>query len=261
MSPKIHGRIDPATGGYTPYEHGARTPAVSEPVERTVWIHPDTATHEARHVAMGLLQGARIIEARADTPTPDAAGHVLVPSSTPTRAKALLNVVGQMGGPGWPPEWPSPTGATGDERQLARYVDELGYDRAGWEALVADAKQMVATPQFKRLVGVIEALLATGCVLDEAKLRLIHKSIGGQQFDHKTVKATTRAGTDLGEFTAIAAAYTLDRDRERIVRGAFEKSLAAWRERDRLIPLHWSHLGDPQIHHRFGRPALSQRAR
>jgi HK97 family phage prohead protease len=51
---------------------------------------------------------------------------------------------------------------------------------------------------------------------------------------------------DLGEFTAIAAAYTLDRDKERIVPGAFEKSLAAWRKRGRAIPLHWSHLGDPQ---------------
>jgi hypothetical protein len=94
--PADPGRIDPATGAYTPYEHGSPTPAVPEPVELIVWVDPDTATHEARHVAMGLLQGARITEARADTPTPDAAGHVLLPSSTPTRVKAQLNLAGQM---------------------------------------------------------------------------------------------------------------------------------------------------------------------
>jgi hypothetical protein len=48
---------------------------------------------------MGLLRSVRITEARADTPTPNAAGHVLIPSCTPTRDKALLNLAGQMGEP------------------------------------------------------------------------------------------------------------------------------------------------------------------
>jgi HK97 family phage prohead protease len=107
-------------------------------------------------------------------------------------------------------------------------------------------KQIVATSQFKSLVAVIETLLERGLVLDTNRLQMIHKSIGGEQLEHKTVKTTTRTETDLGGFTAIAAAYTLDRDKERIVPGAFEKSLAAWRKRNRAIPLHWSHLGDPQ---------------
>jgi hypothetical protein len=48
----IHGRIDVATGEYTPYTDGPSIP-VSEAVERTVQIDPDTATHEAQHVAWG----------------------------------------------------------------------------------------------------------------------------------------------------------------------------------------------------------------
>jgi HK97 family phage prohead protease len=137
-------------------------------------------------------------------------------------------------------------GVPGDEGALAEHADALGLDQAGWESAVADAEQIVASREFKELAGVIESLLERGLRLDADRLELIHKSIGGQQLDHKTVKAATRTDTDLGQFTAIAAAYTLDRDRERIVPGAFEKSLAAWRERDRPIPLHWSHLGDPQ---------------
>jgi HK97 family phage prohead protease len=247
MSPTINGRIDLATGEYMPYKHATPTRHDSEPVERIVWVDPDAATHEAQHVAMGLLRSVRMTQARADNPSPNVAGHVLVPAYTPTRDKALLNLAGYMGEDGWPPDQiPSPEGATGDERQLAWYLDQLGYDLADYRALVADAKQIVATPQFKSLVGVIETLLERGLVLDKDRLQLIHKSLGGEQLEHKTLKAATRTETDLGQFTAIAAAYTLDRDKERIVPGAFEKSLAAWRKRNRPIPLHWSHLGDPQ---------------
>jgi HK97 family phage prohead protease len=66
------------------------------------------------------------------------------------------------------------------------------------------------------------------------------------ELSHKTVKATSRVSTDLGEFTAIAAAWTEDRDGDQIIRGAFDKTIKAWQERDRPIPLHWAHKGDPQ---------------
>ena len=57
---------------------------------------------------------------------------------------------------------------------------------------------------------------------------------------HLAVKAASTV-TDLGEFSAIAAAYTVDRQRERIEFGAFAKTIPAWNERGREIPLHWNH--------------------
>ena len=62
---------------------------------------------------------------------------------------------------------------------------------------------------------------------------------------HLALKAASTA-TDRGEFSAIAAAYSVDRQRERIEFGAFAKTIAAWRERGREIPLHWNHSPKPE---------------
>jgi Caudovirus prohead serine protease len=58
------------------------------------------------------------------------------------------------------------------------------------------------------------------------------------------VKTAVSEVTDLGEFTAIAAAYTVDRVKDRIVPGAFEKTIAQWQASGKRIPLHWDHRGD-----------------
>jgi HK97 family phage prohead protease len=57
---------------------------------------------------------------------------------------------------------------------------------------------------------------------------------------HKTLEATATAA-DLGEFSAIAATYTTDRQNERIRPGAFAKTIAAWQKSGKDIPLHWNH--------------------
>jgi HK97 family phage prohead protease len=61
---------------------------------------------------------------------------------------------------------------------------------------------------------------------------------------HKTVEAKATA-TELGEFTALAAAYTVDRGNERIIPGAFSASIERWQTSGKSIPLHWDHSGDP----------------
>jgi hypothetical protein len=61
---------------------------------------------------------------------------------------------------------------------------------------------------------------------------------------HKTLEAKATA-TELGEFTALAAAYTVDRGNERIIPGAFQGSLEKWQTSGKSIPLHWDHSGDP----------------
>lgn len=48
----------------------------------------------------------------------------------------------------------------------------------------------------------------------------------GATVEH-TTKAATVTATDQGEFTAIAATYSVDRQNDQIVRGAFATHLAA----------------------------------
>lgn len=59
---------------------------------------------------------------------------------------------------------------------------------------------------------------------------------------HKQLEATA-ATTDLGEFTAIAAAWTVDRQREVILPGAFAATIASWRASGKRLPLHYNHKG------------------
>jgi hypothetical protein len=62
---------------------------------------------------------------------------------------------------------------------------------------------------------------------------------------HKAVAATTET-TDRGEFSALAATWSLDRTNERIVRGAFKSSLEEWAQVGRRVPLHWDHKGEAE---------------
>lgn len=61
---------------------------------------------------------------------------------------------------------------------------------------------------------------------------------------HLTLQAKATA-TDLGEFVAIAAAYSLDRVGDRIVPGAFAKTIDRWQASGKQVPLHWNHQGEP----------------
>ena len=59
-----------------------------------------------------------------------------------------------------------------------------------------------------------------------------------------TVLEAKATATDQGAFTAIAAAYTVDRVKDRIIPGAFATTIKAWQASGKMIPLHWNHLGD-----------------
>ena len=62
---------------------------------------------------------------------------------------------------------------------------------------------------------------------------------------HKAVSADT-ATTEKGEFTALAATWSIDRMSERIVKGAFKSLLEAWAGVGRRVPLHWDHKGEAE---------------
>ena len=65
------------------------------------------------------------------------------------------------------------------------------------------------------------------------------------ELQHKVLEAKAVA-TDLGEFTAIAAAYSVDRGKERIVPGAFKSTIEYWQTSEKMIPLHWDHESSPE---------------
>lgn len=60
---------------------------------------------------------------------------------------------------------------------------------------------------------------------------------------HKTALAEATV-TDQGEFIALAATWDLDRQGDRIERGAFANTIRRWRSSSKRIPLHWDHSGD-----------------
>jgi HK97 family phage prohead protease len=188
-----------------------------------------------------MVLGIEVLEARVDDPTPNSAGHVAHLPGAP-RDDALVTLAGRMGDDGWPPAWPPRSDRSTDERHLAEYVDAVGLDETGWASLCADAKRLVATPNFIAKKSVVEALLDHGCVLDREKLSQIDEAIEDKpRMEHKTVEASARPTTDLGEFSAIAAAYSVDRVKDRIVPGAFAQTIARWRASGKQVPLHWNH--------------------
>jgi HK97 family phage prohead protease len=56
-----------------------------------------------------------------------------------------------------------------------------------------------------------------------------------------TVKTAVAETTELGHFAAIAAAYSTDRQGDRIVPGAFGLTIARWQGSGKHVPLHWNH--------------------
>lgn len=51
--------------------------------------------------------------------------------------------------------------------------------------------------------------------------------------------------TDQGVFSALLAAWTVDRGGEQIRPGAFAGTIKRWQASGKMIPLHWDHSGDP----------------
>jgi HK97 family phage prohead protease len=249
MSPTINGRIDLTTGVYTPYDQPTKAAVESRPVD------PETAAHEARHAAVALMHGVRVTEARADYPSADTAGHVLFSADTDPREKALMILAGEMGQPGWPPDWPSRSGpAACDEHRLADLVDELDLDRHGYAALCAEAKNLVDSPGIADLASMIEMFLAKGCVLRESHLATFYNAVCPPRspvlakFDtaatgmQRKSFATTADADSAGQFEALVAVFNnIDRGGDRIMPGAFTKTLAAWRASGDPVPVIWSH--------------------
>ena len=227
----------------TPYYRPAPSRA-DRPIER------ETAKHEARHLGSALALGLRVIEARADNPSDDRAGVVKFVGAD-DRECALVTLAGEDGTPGWPPTWPSKTGDTGDEQDLAHYVERLRLDQDGYEELCAQARRVAQDSRFADVVSVAEELMFRGIVLDEARVELLCASLASANLATKAAgttrhksfglaKASTSGPT--GEFQALVSVFgNVDRGGDRIMPGAFAESLERWRKSGDPVPIIWSH--------------------
>ena len=108
----------------------------------------------------------------------------------------------------------------------------------------------------------IELFLAKGRVLDEAKLAIFYNAVCPPRsgvlakFDataaglqHKSF-ATATDTDSAGQFEALVAVFNnLDKGGDRIMPGAFTKTLAEWRASGDPVPVIWSHeWGTPDSH-------------
>jgi HK97 family phage prohead protease len=83
-----------------------------------------------------------------------------------------------------------------------------------------------------------------GCHATEAAARRQLAALYAQEgmnMRHRTLSVKQTTVTDQGVFSAILAAYSVDRMNDRIVPGAFEATITRWQKADRMLPLHWNH--------------------
>ena len=144
--------------------------------------------------------------------------------------------------PHWPPSWPlTMVPDHGDEAKLVELVKALDLDRDEYHRLTQDAYKLACSREYELLATAIGHALEQHRSLDEDALRRIKQVAIEEAVVQHTVKGATVQATDRGEFSAIAAAWTVDRDGDQIIRGAFRDTIERWRRSGKQLPLHWNH--------------------
>jgi HK97 family phage prohead protease len=209
-----------------------------------------TCAHEAGHASMALLLGVpvRLVDVTGDETALGRTHHGLAENTDEdhvTRMKIILGGLIESADsfadlPVWPLDLDH---GTTDRRRLAALAKLLSLDSAGYDGIVNGAIDLWGSARYKRLHAVISLALEQHGRLDSIALQRIKALTEGETVQH-AIKAATVEATDRGEFTAIAAAYTVDRVNDQIVRGAFANTIERWRASGKRVPLHWNHQGE-----------------
>jgi len=221
-----------------------------ETFERAARIvdHENTILHEAGHCAAALAQDLAVGEVSV-VDADGSAGRTLIERRGDSEGLRKF-AISVLAGPleerraNWPPSWPlSRAPEDGDEGDLTEVVKALELDRAGYSQLVQDAFTLTTSSEYSRLHAGVSHLLERDGRADEPTLCRVKQIAGRVTMEHAIKSATVQA-TDRGEFTAIAAAYTVDRVKDQIIRGAFNATIERWRASGKRVPLHWDHRGE-----------------
>jgi HK97 family phage prohead protease len=221
-----------------------------EELEERVALRSSAIAHEAAHAAAFVLGGivptACYVQQR-ETTVSGRVGLPLLDLDDPEQARAVF--VGIAAGPavaeGRIPDWPLLDGkGNEDEAHLRELADILKLDRRSFEQLEDEVSGLVGSAEFDRLRKRFTAALERNSEdLDEGDIRLIVAQERGHAMQHMQLKADTTV-QELGTFEALAAAYSIDRQGERIRPGAFAATIERWRESGKMLPLHWDHNRD-----------------
>lgn len=135
--------------------------------------------HEARHAAVAAFFDFKVLEARADGPSPDSLGWVAFDHEdeewTPDRLAefGMTLIAGGLGEKAWPPNWPpNANSEIADERALARVAAAIPLDETSYLRLIGLAKAIVAHPQMRaieeRIKSVLPFVTVTGPMVRDA---------------------------------------------------------------------------------------------
>lgn len=226
--------------------------------------------HESGHAAACLMLGYSPLE--VSVASSDGSGYVEWRQSDrwadPQTAHDFAQIVlaGRIAEdePDWPPDWPPSRAKSNDESQLAALAEYLELDRGGWRQLCADALELAASPEFARTEHIFRTALEARPHLDgEFIRRLCQRTIQTPVSEGKAHPMLHKAfelletkadpgetGGQAGEFTALVSAFgNVDSDGDRIVFGAYSRTLERWRQSGDPIPVILSHKwDDPHAH-------------
>lgn len=206
-----------------------------------------TCAHEAGHAAACMLLGVpvRLVDATGDATTLGRTEHEGADGDPETRMKIILGgLVASAESISDLPAWPlDPDHGTTDERRLALLAKVLDLDAGRYGEIVDEVLALSESPEYKRLHIAIAHALEQHGQLDAIALRRI-KALGEEKDMQHTTKSATVTAAEQGEFTAIAAAYSVDRVKDQIIPGAFANTIDRWRTSGKRMPLHWNHQGE-----------------
>jgi HK97 family phage prohead protease len=205
-------------------------------------------THEAGHAAAMILAGIPIERIEVG----DYEGAAIVDWSRASLGddvdpRDLMRAIlaGPLSEGRSAPAWPLVADVSEDEDDLLTLARYAGLGAEDYRRLVNEAHALVTDPEFHRLSAKLATALEAMPHLDSKAISLLldQRQKGATSMATTRTKQTTStpATTERGEFTALAAGWGVDRQREQIRRGAFARTIEAWQRSGKRIPLAWNH--------------------